>query len=126
MRVISIISLTFFYMTFNMGVVIHFHFCGNTFHHLSIIAEPHDCCESENNSCCHNSSFDLTLDDDYDSYTISSFPTETKFISHTSVQQDLVRYLIPYVSEQPSPHHVGPLIQSAKLPIYLTNRVFLR
>jgi hypothetical protein len=112
-------------MAFNMGVLIHFHFCGNTFHHLSIIAEPDDCCEGENNSCCHNSSFDLTLDDDYDSDTISSIATEIKFISNIPIQQDMLQYLIPCSSELPSLHHAGPLIQSAKRPIYLTNRVFL-
>ncbi len=125
MRVISIISLTLFYMTFNMGVLIHFHFCGNTFHHLSIIAEPDNCCEGGNNTCCHNSSFDLSLDDDYDSDTISSFAAEIKFISHILIQQDQLLYLIPHFSEQPYLHHAGPLIQSAKQPIYLTNRVFL-
>lgn len=105
-------------------MLIHFHFCGSTFHHVSIIAEPDDCCEGENN-CCHNSSFDLTLDDDYDSSTISSFITEIKFIPYIHLQQDLLFYQIQYFSEQPSLHHAGPLIQSPKQPIYLTNRVFL-
>jgi hypothetical protein len=112
-------------MTFNVGVLIHFHFCDSTFHHLSIIAEPDDCCEGENNSCCHNSSYDLTVDDDYDTETISKVATEIKFIAHIPIQQDLLQYLIAYFSERPSLQHAGPLIQWVKQPIYLTNRVFL-
>ena len=51
--------------------------------------------------------------------------TEIKLIPHIPIQRDVLLYLIPYFSERPSLPHAGPLIQSAKHPIYLTSRVFL-
>jgi hypothetical protein len=117
---IRAIIFIFFYTSFNVGTIINAHFCGENFDHLAVFAEVSNCCDS---SCCHNSSFELQIQNDYDApqsvsigipfvffiQECSGFGTEQLF------QADPI---LPHIE-------TGLLTHSGKQPIYLTNRVFL-
>jgi hypothetical protein len=115
------ISIMLFYASFNIGILINYHFCYEEFHHLTVFIEPGNCCED----CpgCNNSSYALTISDDYDSQVLFSF---NKVQVLPIVQQCLgFTILVPL----PTVREIitidpGPL-KFIGTPTYLTNRVLL-
>lgn len=120
MKIRAIIFI-FFYTFFNVGTIINAHYCGENFDHLTAFAKVSDCCDS---SCCHNSAFELQIQNDYDApESISPGGAPFVFVIHEcsgfSAQQ-----LFDADSATP-PIETEPLIHSGKHPIYLANRAFL-
>ena len=118
-----VISLAVFYASFNVGVIINYHFCGSEFHHLTLLIQPDNCCGSDC-SCCHNSSYELNVKDKYDSQSTIFLVTLQTTLA-LSPNPDL------YISDTFGIEHEidsverGPLIQNDKYPVYLRNRVIL-
>ena len=121
-KTIAILLLTF-YVSFNTGLIVHLHFCSEVFQQLTVLNEPENCC-GDDCSCCHNSTYELTANDDYDNERSFTFPG---IIVSDVVQESLGFSLV--LAHPPSQTvraiDSGPLIHSSKLPIYLTNQVFL-
>jgi len=110
-----------FYASFNIGMLINYHFCNEAFHHLTVFIEPGNCCED----CpgCNDSSYELTISDDYDDQVLFSF-NEIQILP--IVQQCLgFTILVPLQSiREIIAIDPGPL-KFIVNPIYLTNRVLL-
>jgi len=118
---LRIISFIVFYASFNMGMLINYHFCYKSFDHLTLYVQPENCCDG---NCCSNSTYTLKIGDDYDSLELFSL----RLIQTSSViQQDAgfgLEQFIP-IDRVTLSIDTGPLIDLRKRPIYLSDRVFL-
>src|SRR5688572_26783975 len=76
---LRIISLILFYASFNMGMLVNYHFCCEEFQYLTVYITPGDCC---GNDCpgCNNTSYELIIASDYDTQAVFSF-TEMQVLS---------------------------------------------
>lgn len=120
MKIRAIIFI-FFYTFFNVGTIINAHYCGENFDHLTAFAKASDCCDS---SCCHNSAFELQIQNDYDvpesispggAPFVFVIPKCSGFSTQQLFQTDPIVPLI----------ETGLFTHSGKHPIYLANRAFL-
>ena len=116
-------SFALFYASFNTGMIVHFHFCFETFQHLTVIVQPENCCGGD---CpgCHNYAYELKINSDYSiENTVSFSAVQVLSIAHLSFGYSIAQ---PLPVDQPTVFvDTGPLIHSGKYPIYLANRVFL-
>jgi len=121
MKKILNISLIILYLAFNAGVLVHFHFCGDSFHHFTVVVEPENCCDP---SCCHNSSFELKIKDDQQDLNAFFMSAD---LAITAIPQSSGFYIQQFFQEEQCTSLIdtGPLIHSGKYPIYLANQVFL-
>jgi hypothetical protein len=106
MKKMRIILFVILYAVFNAGMAVDFHFCYKSFHHLTVLVQPENCCDG---GCCHNSTYELKIK-----------PVPAELIIHDclgfSHWQRLPRDpIIPAID-------TGLL---HKNPIYLSNRVLL-
>jgi hypothetical protein len=121
-KVVAILLLTF-YSSFNAGLMIHLHFCSEVFQHLTVFVEPENCCDNDC-SCCHNSSYELTANDDYDNERLFTFLK----IKSSDVIQESLGFCLPLthrLHQTVKAIDSDPLIHSHKLPIYLATEAFL-
>jgi hypothetical protein len=117
------ISLAILYLAFNAGALLNFHFCGDSFHHFTVITEPENCCGGDC-SCCHNSSYELKVKDKYDSQSTIAFVTPPIGIA-LSPNFDFYISDTIQVAHKKDAIEPGPLIQGNKNRIHLRNRVIL-
>lgn len=121
-KTIAILLLTF-YVSFNTGLIVHLHFCSETFQQLTLLNEPENCCGNDC-SCCHNSTYELTASDDYDTERLlTSLVIKFSDVVQESLGFSLALRHLPYQNVKAVDS--GPLIHSGKVPIYLADQVFL-
>ena len=119
MKKIMMIPFALFYVSFNIGMVVNYHFCYNAFRGLTLIVSPGTCCDSD---CagCHNSSYELTISGDYDYPAVKTFiiaqPVST--VQHP----DVAGTLLFHKGQGQYPRDTGPWIQSGGRSIYLAIR----
>lgn len=109
------------YTFFNVGVIINAHFCGENFDHLTVFTEPSSCCDS---SCCHNSSFELQIQNEYDALESISLGY-VPFVFFIQEFTDLSSEQLFPADPIAPPLETRLFAHSGKQPIYLINRVFI-
>ena len=112
------------YLTFSVGLVIGYHFCGGKLDQISVFKGPKDCCPDANseNSCCQNSSLVLKITTDYTGDTIFPIIPGAKFVA--LVQEASINTVTSITkSKQWLDSH--EIKHSVNLPIYIANRVFI-
>ena len=120
-KTIAILLLTF-YVSFNTGLIVHLHFCSEVFQQLTVLNEPKNCCGNDC-SCCHNSTYELTASDDYDTERLlTSLGIKFSDVVQESLGFSLTLPHLPYQTVKAIDS--GPL-HSGKAPIYLVDQVFL-
>ena len=123
---IFVIALTSLYLTFSVGVVIGYHFCGGKLDEITLFKKPKDCCPDANTekSCCKDTTSLIKISDDHSIDVTSPDAPQPEFIivihqivsnSETASFSSLTNQVF-YLHQTKHPD---------KYPIYLTNRVFI-
>jgi hypothetical protein len=118
------ISLAIIYLTFNAGVLVNLHYCGNSFDHFTIIIDPENCCEGDC-SCCNNSSTELKMPSEYDVVHFAQDIT-INLLAYLPVST-FDNFMLVFDSQTllDKFHPSGPLIPIYKQPRYLIHEVFI-
>lgn len=126
MKKLFVIALTSLYLTFSVGVVIGYHFCGGKLDEITLFKKSKDCCQNANTekSCCKDTASLIKISNDYGIDITTPYATQPEFIavvhqivslSETSSFSSLTNQLF----------HLHQTKHPDKYPIYLTNRVFI-
>ena len=120
------ISLMIIYLTFSAGVVISYHFCGGKLDEIALYKGPKSCCPGANSekSCCQNSTavFKIT-----DTHSCDFFMPDVPHSKLVGTVQKVILLCDNCSSSNDSAktfdaHGIRHL---SKIPIYLSNRVFV-
>lgn len=126
MKRLFAISLMLVFLTFSAGVVVAYHFCGGKLAEISVFNGTKSCCPDAGSqkSCCRNSTLTLKITNDYSSDI--TFP-EVPSAKVIAILQNVFSYteisVFKQITKQMFDTH--EINRDSKLPIYLTNQVFI-